>query len=484
MGELIIIQKLLTLTLCGCAFALGHKIFNTGNKKIKLATSEFKGKSELNNLRGSNGIQVSKNIQLSEVACYEGICMIAPTGSGKTSTVPMPNLLQNDLPESSIVAIDIKGELYRKTAWYQKNVCKRNVILFNPLKPMNSFKYNPLGMCVDDEGKPDITQVRQLAQAILLNGNLALSDETSHGSNEWVMMATPLVTAAMLYVMQHKTMNNITSALNVIIDNTTEELDILFSSNSKDIKRQWNIFKSSMDSKNTLGSIKITLATSLQIFTDPKIEATTHHSEFNFKDLRKTPTIIYISFEQQDARYLSPFLGILYTQMFQKLLNVDDKYIPVFMFMDEFNNSGRIAGFDNICATARAKRLSLMVILQDITGLYKNYGMESGKTILNNLKTKLVLDSLSDIDTMKYISDLCGPTEIKVQTRTETENKTTYSYSTQTRPLIDYSEVRRIDNEMILVITANRQPVLDKKNKYFESQIYLSNIRETALPIM
>jgi type IV secretion system protein VirD4 len=464
------------LGVCGIGFIFnGFKLFGKQNTKL---IDEKKAKN-YKNLEGTDGIQISTNIQLTEQYSYEGINIIAPTGTGKTTAVVLPNLLQNKLPRSSEVVIDLKGEIYKITAAYQKNVCGRKVIIFNPLNPSSSLKYNPLEMCLDNNGNVDITQVRKLAQSVVINGSAALNDNFSGGNNTWENMSIPLTTVAMLHVMQFPHMNNISEALNLIINNTFDELNNLFSNSSnKEIKKQWKLFKSVEGANAAMGSIKITLATSLQIFTDPKLEKTTSHTDFNFKDFRKTPTIIYVQYSQQDAKYLSPFLAVFYTQMFEKLLvNFNDDMLGVFLFLDEFNNSGKIIGFDNICATARSSKMCIMPILQDLQGLFKNYGEGCGATILNNLKTTIVMDSLKDLKALNLISVLCGdiPT-INKSVSTNSKGEKSTSISSQNMSIATPAAIRKIGENDVLIMMANKDARIDKKNTYFLQERYKKNV--------
>jgi len=463
------------LGICGISFAYsGLKLF--GKQKLKLI--DEKKASKIDKLLGENGVQVSKDIILTEKASYEGICVFGPTGSFKTTTLIIPNLLQNKFPKSSIVVLDLKGEIQKITGAYQKTL-GRKIYTFSPLSLVHKFRYNILEMCVGEDNKPDVTQVRQLAQSIVINGSLALSDGSGSGSNSWENMSIPLTTSALLWVMQFPTMNNVTDALKLIINSTFEELDDLFSkAKDKNITLQWNLFKTSIDSPKTMGSIKITLATSLQIFTDPKIEKSTCHSDFNFKNFRKEPSIIYIQYDQQDSKYLAPFMAVFYTQMFKKLLEkYNDKMLPTFVFLDEFNNAGKIIDFDNICATARSSKLSIMPILQDLSGLQKNYGENCGATILNNLKTKLVLGGLSDLKAQQYISTECGPHEvISISESKNSKGEKSKSTSAHKEDLLSPADIRKIGDEDILIIISNKQAIIRKKNTYFKQEKYTKNV--------
>jgi type IV secretion system protein VirD4 len=68
--------------------------------------------------------------------------LIAPTGSGKTAGFIIPTLFNCD---NSIVAFDIKGELFEKTSEYRESLGQEILCLdFN--NPKESIKYNPFAI--------------------------------------------------------------------------------------------------------------------------------------------------------------------------------------------------------------------------------------------------------------------------------------------------------------------------------------------------
>jgi type IV secretion system protein VirD4 len=161
--------------------AIGGELVNYcaksgSHKSKKLATSEFVDVSKLGRLNGLDGLRISKTFQLNATKSMENVVVIGATGEGKTTCLFYPNLLTEDL-KGSIIVSDPKGELYRDTSHYQR-LLGRKTILFSPLNPLTSSKYNPL------EQSHDTTEVSNLAQTILLNGAKALEIETGVKAGE------------------------------------------------------------------------------------------------------------------------------------------------------------------------------------------------------------------------------------------------------------------------------------------------------------
>jgi len=449
------INKLLFLSMSIPVVETGLLI---ANKKNKLATSKLGNKRDYKKLIGKNGLILSKNFQLNFKKTLEGVSVVAPTGEGKTTSLFMPNLLSNDLPKSSLIIADPKGELYKTTSNYQQNI-GRTPILFEPLG--NNAKYNPLEFC------NSFTEVRELATNIIQNGGLALQMATGRngGSTEWENMTIPLFTAALL------NSKSISQAVKFLINTSPLEFpEILGNNENPDVREQFNIFMSSASSPKTMASITSTLLTNLQLFTDHNIIKTISTSTFIPEDFREKPTALYIKYDEVKSNYLAPFLSIFYTQLINKIMYKEG--LPVLFFLDEFQNIGRINNFEQIVAVCRSRKVGFLVCLQNLVKLYDIYGKNNATTILNNLKTKCILPSLTDLEALNYISNLCGDTEIN----TENTNGKNKSYSKTTRKLFTLDEVRRIPDEKILIIAHNKLPLLNVQNTYYTQERYTKNL--------
>lgn len=435
-------EKLLKGTIVGCCIWLFTVLAN--QRKNKLGTAKLK--LERGKLTGKDGFILSKNFQLNFKKSCENVVVIAPPGEGKTRSFFIPNLKNDYFPKSSIVIPDPKGKLYEATAEYQKKI-GRKIILYEPLG--SGARYNPLEHC------KDFTEVRQLAVNILENAQLASGTDVKN--SEWISMSAPLLTAALLH---EKT---ISDALDLIIFNNEQTLNSIFLNSSTEAKKQFLIFKTSLRSEGTTDSIRSTLATSLALYADPHLIKNTSKSDFSGEELREEPTALYIRYDTAKAKYLAPYLGIFYTQLIEKVMYAyEDKKLPVIFLMEELQNLGKIQNLENILAVSREYSMPFMCCLQNVAKLNNIYGKDNTMTILNCLKTKCILPSLSDLEALKYISDLCGETEIIIE---RGRSKTTK----QSRKLFTVDEIRRLSNnnknsdDTVLIVAHNKLPFIDKQ---------------------
>jgi type IV secretion system protein VirD4 len=72
----------------------------------------------------------------------EHAALYARTGTGKTSSVVIPNCFSW---RGSLVVLDVKGEAFRATAGYRSRVLKQDVYLFDPAaEDERTHRWNPL----------------------------------------------------------------------------------------------------------------------------------------------------------------------------------------------------------------------------------------------------------------------------------------------------------------------------------------------------
>ena len=144
-----------------------------------------------------------------------------------------------------------------------------------------------------------------------------------------------------------------------------------------------------------------------------------------------------------------------------------DGLLPVTIMLDEFQNLGKIASMSSIVSTCRYLNIAIITAIQSMSRLYTIYGKYETDSILNNLKTKCILPSLSDIDTMRYVSDICGYVEV-----TDAREGRTFKIK---KKLLEYDEVRRIPKDKIVIVPHNLLPIMADQNAYYENIGYLQN---------
>ena len=488
--------------LAGLASNIGKGGTSGGGSKLKKSKTKYGDQGtarignlrELNGLTGTDGVTISKNVRLSAEKSYEHVMVLGPTGSGKSSSFFIPNLLDLDGIHSAVVT-DPKGEMYELTSPYLESL-GYNIVKLEPLHPeRNEFFYNPLAI-IDDA-----TEIRNIAQLILTNGNKAVEISTGSSSSgaEWINMSIPLLAASFAYVKEFGKTKSIPEAIDIILNGNLKSMDEMFRK-CPDAYKLFLIFKSAGESEKTISSIKSVLTTNVQLFTDPKVAkfvtAPMVYNEngekipdeerlFNPLILRKKPTVLFVCVPEAKATMMMPLMSVFFTQLLE--ITMEQKTgQPILYMLDEFANIGVIPSIATVTATARSRKIGISIGIQGVEQLKRNYGDENAEDIMNNLKTKMIYSGLTGTSA-QYVSDLAGVTTIE-----------TKSYSTQNTPgqdvvtsiftgpsvqksgtrreVITPDEVRRMDEDKVLIIAHNRNPVFDAKNSYFKQKKYTEKI--------
>lgn len=456
-----IVMTLIIFVGLGFLFVKLGKKHNLFSSKENLASSDFADLREFDGFTGNDGVIVGKTFRLSEKKSFEHILCLGPTGSGKSAAYFIPNLLA--LPDhASVVVSDPKGELFEKTARHALNRGKK-VLVFSPFKT-STMKYNPLSLC------RNVSEIRELSQNLLANGNAAIEDMTGTkaGGAEWTNMATPLLAAFLIFVKDlDPPKNTISYAVNLIIENDIETLKFLMEDAEPAAQKQFNVFMQSAESEKTASSIKTVLATNLQLFMDPMIEEVTNLNEIDPLMLRKHPTHLHVIVPEHKSAFMSPLMGPFYTQMFSHLVE-DGRGCPVYFMLDELANIGVIPGLDKYLATIRSRKMSVTVGIQSTNQLKQRYG-EASETILDNLKTKFALPGLA-YQSAEYISKLVGFKEVSTTSTSYGKDSVSHSVSKQKRELLTPDEVRRLEDETMVIISDNRNPFIDNQFRYYKDK--------------
>lgn len=119
------------------------------------------------------------------------VLVVAPTGTGKSRSLAIPNLLCWD---GSAIVLDIKGELSATTAEYRRTVLKQKVIRLDPFKLATQapHRLNPLDLLRKDGASvPDVA----MQLAVMLSTPATVSRDPF-----WQERAQNLVAGLMAYV--------------------------------------------------------------------------------------------------------------------------------------------------------------------------------------------------------------------------------------------------------------------------------------------
>ena len=185
---------------------------------------------------------------------------------------------------------------------------------------------------------------------------------------------------------------------------------------------------------------------------------------------------VYVISSDTHAAY-DFLLTIFFSQMIQRLYDFADRSggalpQPTYFILDEFANIGKIPDFDKKISTSRSRKISFSVILQNLDQLEAVYE-KSYETIIGNCDTCIFLGSNSQ-KTVEYFSKELGEKTISHESWSVNKDKNMWrqgfnkSDQIMARALMTPDELRRLDNDVCIILEKGIKPIKAEKYYYFK----------------
>lgn len=395
--------------------------------------------------------------------------VIGGSGSGKTRFFVKPNIMQMN---SSFVITDPKGEILKSCG---KMLQDNDFVIkiFNLIDFIDSDNYNFFNYIRDEK------DILKITNNIIVNTN---SPHSKNAGDFWEKAENALMQALFSYVFYEglEEEKNIDTVMNLLrlaeVKEDDEDfkspLDILFDDLKKEnpnhfATKQYDIFK--LAAGKTAKSILVSVGVRLAPFNIKEVNELVKKDTLELEKIGDRKTAVFIIIPDSDTT-LNFISAIMYQQLFDILFYRADHiyngalpYNVTFM-LDEFANIGQIPNLEIYVSTMRSRKISVNIILQNLTQLktlYKN----SWETITGNCDTLLFLGG-KEQSTLKYISEMIGKTTIDYRTISESKGSNgNYSIGNQiiARDLITPDEISLIKADECILSIRGIKPFLSKK---------------------
>lgn len=366
-----------------------------------------------------------------------------PTGSGKTTAIFVPNLIQR-LQSSAIVTEATAGneppDLYYKTSGYRMFAGRQNILYFNP-DDLRSHRINPIDTVTS------YAKAQQLAQLVIEN----TTSKNNYGDDVWPKSEANLLTILVAHAAAEKQHLGFIRAL--LREGPDDLLAVLTKSKVEQVREEYRGFCNNSREGFKYG-VFAGLMQRLGLWVNPRIVALTQATDLDIAALRHQLFTFYLATPAQKT-HLKPIAALMFNFVLEQALEQEFDF-PLFLSLDEFTNFGMIPGIAEKLSIIRHKNIGVMLGFQDYSQLVKVYGRDDATQMFSQPGTKFFFRPRT-LDVAEKISKMAGMTTVY-------ERKMTSSGQIQEResgrPLIDPGEVLNIDDNAMLVFTPRCPPLL------------------------
>ena len=401
------------------------------------------------------------------------VFLAAPTGSGKTQGVMLPNALTWT---GSLVALDLKGELYAASAGFRAQHGQRvYCINFTP-RDYRTHHYNPFAFVSSDPNFL-VADVQRIASYLV---------QTGKGDDFWPQEARRLMIALALYCYSEgeiPTLPRLRELALVGADGTG--LQRWCKTLAADPARQATLHREAVMSlvnfahsaENTVAGVVQTLVAGLTPFVNELTAAVVSDNSVDLRKLREEAISVYLVVQPADIEQLSPVIRLFFQQVVD--LNTDFEFGQspkhkhlVLLGMDEFATIGKVPAIQHSIAFIRSYGLRLLTIIQSPAQLQSVYHADGAKSFLDNFGCGVhFTPGAEDLTAAQNLERLLGYKTIEGRAKTVRgalsmgDDQRSETTSDQRRALMLTQEILRMPANRILILISALHPI--RANKLF-----------------
>jgi type IV secretion system protein VirD4 len=407
----------------------------------------------------------------------------APSGTGKSSCLVIPTLLRW---RGSLLAFDIKGELWEKTAGYRHSQ-GQCAIRFDPTLKQGSASYNPL--LAIPRSEEDVAFAQDVAD-ILVNPE---GKETSGGERFFEDSARALLTGVILHVLYTESRPSLGSCLRLLSSSEPAETWKAMKAAVHDPaeSRGWvdratgngtathpTVASAAsrllgMDFRTATG-VQATAQSKLVLFEDPLVCANTAGSDFRGEDLiaGERPVSVYLTVAPSDLDRMRPLLRIVLNQITRQLTKeARQDRREVLLMLDEFTALGKLDFMHRGIGFFRGYRVRVFLSIQSLEQLFQIYGQH--QSIGANCGVQIAYGA-NDVATAKLLSEMTGRRTVEYRRQSRNGGffggRRSESEAEAGRPLLSADEVRRLPEGEALVYVAGCAPIRGARVPYWRDR--------------
>ena len=387
---------------------------------------------------------------------FEHVLVFAPSGSGKTRSISLPNLLNYPY---SIVCNDVKFTLFETTSGFRKTVLGHECYCFAPARHTGkTHRYNPLTFISADPHQR-ITDIQRIAHIFIPD----LAKDPF-----WPQTSRKLFKALVLFLLDTPDRPTTFGEINRLIKQQDFDAwlqSILDNTNHYDAEFYRNGYSYINNDDRTRANILESCSGYFDLFDDPIIDTATSESDFDVSQLRRKKMTIYVGFTDDDMERLAPLLTLFWQQLMSAMIKdipdpIDEPY-PLLCLIDEFSSLGRIDRLRRSLKLLREYRVRCILMFQYIAQTYEKYSHDEARAF-TNIKTKVAYTT-EDLNDAEFISKMLGTRTKRVVSHSSSAQSQGEGHSRsvayQAMPLLRPEDVMKMPAHVTLILRAGCSPV-------------------------
>ncbi|MBX9703477.1 MAG: type IV secretory system conjugative DNA transfer family protein [Silvanigrellaceae bacterium] len=405
------------------------------------------------------------------------LLVFAPSRSGKGVSVVIPNALNW---RGSLLALDNKYEIFKYTSGFRA-INHNQVYRFSPASiEYQTHRINPLDYIDRTNPCKRITDLHLILDILVASSG----DE----NKMWAEEARSLALGLLLWLMQSPRLfalselsslvksGNLDEFLTQVINDHTIADNLITIDPAAYLAIQNFLQKAPKEQSG----VRSTLTSMLRLWEDPFICAATNFSDIDFREMRKTPITLYLSFGTDQISRLAPLINLI-AQLFLNVMLAhlpgEDEPCKVLCLLDEINRFGRMDKLKDGFGDLAGYGVHLIPIIQNLGQFYSIYGgRDSTDIFFQNTDLKIGFRQNAPTD-KEFLSKELGNRTVRIKNRSYGTNKegSNYSESLIERPLLSPAEVGRFSLKKQMIITGNGvikcKKIIYYKDKRFKKKL-------------
>lgn len=415
--------------------------------------------------------------------------LTAPTRSGKTVGVAIPVLLTF---EDSIVALDIKGELYATTSGWRQSQGHQVYVWAPFTEDRISHRFNPF-MCVSRDPDLRINQLQSIG-AILY-------PEDPNKDPFWINQSRSAFFAFALYMFENWDAMAVQGFPLCSDPNTSllfpsfERIYHLSSGDGNDPKAHLRRLMAQTfvgdatrtafanllsQAEETFSSILGSMQEPLHMFLNPILAAATNASDFDVGELRRRRMTVYVVVSPNKLGEARKILNIFFSMVLARNTSEMPGEHPAIkhqclLLMDEFTAMGRVDILASSISYTAGYWVRSLPIIQSLSQLDATYGDDVARTFVTNHAASIAFAPREQRDAEEY-SKMLGDTTVRRRQRSTSHGQNgnvSYTEIEERRELMKPQELKALGGDLqIIFYEGCAHPIKCNKIRYYSDKYF------------